>query len=37
MSSHEQDEQTAEYEKQESERDEKKRKGIAERAGYSGA
>ena len=37
MSSNEQDKQTAEYERQAKERDEKKRKGVAERAGYSGA
>ena len=36
MSSHEQDKQTAEYEKRAKERDEKKR-SIAEDAGYSGA
>ena len=37
MSSHEKDKQTAEYEKQAKEREEKKRKGVAERARYSGA
>ena len=37
MSSNEQDKQTAEYERQAKERDDKKRKGVAERAGYSGA
>ena len=36
MSSHEQDKQTAEYEKQAKELEEKKR-SIAERAGYSGS
>ena len=36
MSSHEQDEQTAEYERQAKERDEKKR-SIAEDIGYSGS
>ena len=37
MSSNEKDKQTEEYERQTKERDEKKRKSVAERAGYSGA
>ena len=37
MSSHEKDKQTAEYERQAKERDDKKLKGVAERAVYSGA
>ena len=34
MSSHEQDKKTAEYERQAKEREDKKHKGVAERAGY---
>lgn len=37
MSSHEQDKQTAEYEKQTKEREETKHTSVAKRAGYSGA
>lgn len=37
MSSHEEDKETAEYERKTKERNEKKRKGVAESAGYSGA
>ena len=37
MSSHEKDKQTEDYEIQAKEREDKKRKGVAERAGYSGA
>lgn len=37
MSSHEQDKQTEEYERQAKEREDKKHTSVAKRAGYSGA